>query len=59
MIHQELLVKLFNNLENMDGLQVHWMFSKALAKMALNKKFTKSSSENRIHYSIEQSLVTN
>ena len=33
--------------------------SKALAKMALNKKFTKSSSENRIHYSIEQSLVTN
>ena len=33
--------------------------SKALAKMALNKKFTKSSSENRIHYSIEQSLVIN
>jgi len=33
--------------------------SKVLAKMALNKKFTKSSSENRIHYSIEQSPVTN
>jgi hypothetical protein len=32
--------------------------SKALAKMALNKKFTKSSSENRIHYSIKQSLIT-
>ena len=33
--------------------------SKALAKMALNKKFTKSSSENRICYSIEQLPITN
>jgi hypothetical protein len=33
--------------------------SKALAKMALNKKFTKSSSENRIYYSIEQLPITN
>ena len=28
--------------------------SKALAKMALNKKFTKNSTENQIRYSIEQ-----
>ena len=28
--------------------------SKALAKMSLNKKFTKSSSENKTCYSIEQ-----
>ena len=33
--------------------------SKALAKMALNKKFIKSSSKNRIHYSIEQFPITN
>jgi hypothetical protein len=30
--------------------------SKALAKMALNKKFTKNSTENKICYSIEQPL---
>ena len=30
--------------------------SKFLAKMALNKKFTKSSTENKICYSIEQPM---
>ena len=33
--------------------------SKALAKMSLNKKFTKSSSGNKIHYSIEQPSLSN
>ena len=33
--------------------------SKALAKMAITKKFTKSSSENRVCYSIEQLPMTN
>ena len=33
--------------------------SKALAKMALNKKFTKVSTENQIRYSIEQLPISN
>ena len=33
--------------------------SKALAKMALNKKFTKTSTENQIRYSIESIPLTN
>ena len=33
--------------------------SKALAKMALNKKFTKTSSENQIRYSIEAIPLSN
>ena len=33
--------------------------SKALAKMALNKKFTKVSTENQIRYSIEQIPLSN
>jgi len=33
--------------------------SKALAKMALNKKFTKTSSENQIRYSIESIPLSN
>jgi len=33
--------------------------SKALAKMALNKKFTKVSTKNQIRYSIEQLSVSN
>ena len=33
--------------------------SKALAKMALNKKFTKVSTENQIRYSIEQLPLSN
>ena len=33
--------------------------SKALAKMSLNKKFTKSLSENKTHYSIEQLPLSN
>ena len=33
--------------------------SKALAKMALNKKFTKSSNENQTRYSIEQLPLSN
>ena len=33
--------------------------SKALAKMALNKKFTKISTENQIRYSIEQLPISN
>jgi hypothetical protein len=33
--------------------------SKALAKMASNKEIMKNSKENRIHYFIQESLVTN
>jgi DNA mismatch repair ATPase MutS len=33
--------------------------SKALAKMALNKKFTKTSTENQIRYSIESIPLSN
>ena len=33
--------------------------SKALAKMALNKKFTKTSTKNQIRYSIESILLSN
>ena len=38
----------------MDGLQGTLDVSKALAKMSLNKKFTKSLSENKTCYLIEQ-----